>query len=240
MQSKLVAMNDRAALNQVLASQYTSDWARLNEHYLLAAIAQVASYLQASSTSVALPETIHPPAAIDQLCQMFRLSNFERAIVLLCAGMELQSDFARLLASGADDPQRASPTFSLALTHFPQGHWSALTPESPLRRWHLIELGTAPTLTHSPLRLNERILHFLLGDTQLEPQLIGLVTALSHRFNAYFTAVATAACGRGANPLAVRSGSFSHTTLWLRQCYETSDRYRCLCQAGLRLAQFVG
>ncbi|MBD2072874.1 ATP-binding protein [Phormidium sp. FACHB-592] len=155
-----------------------SDWARLNEHYLLAAIAQVASYLQAPSTSVTLPETIQPPAAIDQLCQMFRLSSFERAIVLLCAGMELQSDFARLLASSSDDPQRANPTFSLALTHFPQGHWSALTPESPLRRWHLIELGTASTLTHSPLRLNERILHFLLGDTQLEPQLIGLVTAL--------------------------------------------------------------
>ncbi|XHX77879.1 MAG: ATP-binding protein [Stenomitos frigidus ULC029] len=178
LQAKLVAMNDQVALNQVLAAQYTSDWARLNEQYLLASIAQVASYLQAPGTSVTLLEPIQPPAAIDQLCQMFQLSSFERAIVLLCAGMELQSDLARLLASSSDDPQRASPTFSLALTHLPQGHWSALTPESPLRRWHLIELGTASTLTHSPLRLNERILHFLLGDTQLEPQLIGLVTAL--------------------------------------------------------------
>lgn len=171
-------MNDRAALNPVLASQYTPDWARLNEHYLLAAIAQVASYLQSSSAAVTLPEALTPPAAIDQLCQMFRLSHFERAIVLLCAGMELQSDLATLLANSSNDPQRSSPTFSLALTHFPQGHWSALTPESPLRRWHLIELGTASTLIHSPLRLNERILHFLLGDTQLEPQLIGLVTTL--------------------------------------------------------------
>lgn len=154
----------------------SSHWVGQNYHYLMQSIAQVMSYLQPENTPIAPPPPLHPPAAIEQLCQLFGLSHFERAIVLLCAGMELHHELPTVLANTTS--QQPNPTFSLALSCFPQGHWSALTPESCLRRWHLIELGTSPTLSHSPLRINERILHFLLADTQLDPQLISIVTPL--------------------------------------------------------------
>ncbi|MDX2228477.1 MAG: ATP-binding protein [Leptolyngbyaceae cyanobacterium bins.349] len=154
----------------------TSDWAMQNHRYLMTAIEQVFSYLEPEATPVMAPPPIQPMAAIERLCQLFRLSAFERAILLLCAGMELHHSFATLKLSTA---ATSVPTLGLALSRLPYGHWSAITAESPLRRWHLIALGDATTLTHCPLRINERILHFLLGDTQLDPQLVGIVTEVS-------------------------------------------------------------
>ncbi|MGH2538530.1 MAG: ATP-binding protein, partial [Candidatus Promineifilaceae bacterium] len=49
----------------------------------------------------------------------------------------------------------------------------------PLRRWRLLELGAGPGLLHSPLRLDERILHFLAGLNYLDEQLAGYVTPLA-------------------------------------------------------------
>lgn len=160
-------------------SQPQANWSQLNHQYLMAAIAQVAAYLQPEPNPITAPPPIQPMAAIDQLCRLFGLSSFERSILLLCAGLELQGNLATLIAAATGQTQAGSPTFGLALNRLPQGHWSAFTAESPLRRWQLIELGGAPTLIHSPLRINERILHFLLGDSQLDPQLVGIVSVVS-------------------------------------------------------------
>lgn len=153
-----------------------SQWAALNYEYLMLAIEQVVASLQ--SQHVADPKPPNPPAEIEQLCQLFGLSQFERAIVLLVAGMELHSGLAALLPAIASEPSLDRPTFSLASQYLPQMHWSAFTPESPLRRWLLIELGVASTVSHSPLRINERTLHFLMGNAQLDAQLVGMVTRL--------------------------------------------------------------
>src|SRR5262245_59203197 len=56
-----------------------------------------------------------PPAALETLCAIFGLSPFERNLLLLCAGIELDSAFAPLCAAAQGDPNRAFPTFSLAL-----------------------------------------------------------------------------------------------------------------------------
>lgn len=159
-----------------VVSQHTPQWAGLNHQYLTAAIAQITAHLKSEETLESLPEPLTPPAAIDDLCRLFELSQFERAIVLLCAGMELHPELIALIRS--IDSLNASPTFGFALSHLPQPHWSALTVESPLRRWQLVELSGSSSLIHSPLRINERILHFLLGDTQLDPQLVGIVTVV--------------------------------------------------------------
>jgi len=116
-----------------------------------------------------------PPAALDTLCGAFGLSPFERDLLLLCAGIELDSAFAPLCAAAQGDPPRNYPTFSLALAALPDAHWSALTPEAPLRRWRLIEVGTGPALTVSPLRIDERVLHYLAGVPQLDERLTGLL-----------------------------------------------------------------
>ncbi|MBW4522611.1 MAG: ATP-binding protein [Scytolyngbya sp. HA4215-MV1] len=166
---------------ETAVARETTPWAAQNHQYMMAAISQMMAHLQPEASSMPVLPSLTPPAAIEQLCQLFGLSDFERSLILLCAGIELQNGVATQLSTLAGDSQRTSPTFSLALAHFPQGHWSALTPESPLRRWYLLELGGAPTLTHCPLRINERILHFLLGDRQLDQQLLKLVKVLPHQ-----------------------------------------------------------
>ncbi|HZP82863.1 MAG TPA: ATP-binding protein [Chthonomonadaceae bacterium] len=115
------------------------------------------------------------PSALERLCTAFHLSAFERDILLLCAGAELDSGFAALCATAQGDSQRPWPTFSLALAALPEAHWTALTPAAPLRRARLIELGAGSTLTLRPLRISERALHYLLGVDYLEERLAGLV-----------------------------------------------------------------
>jgi hypothetical protein len=96
--------------------------------------------------------SLQTPSALDSLCNVFALSPFERDVLLLCAGMELDSTFAQLCVSAQGDPQRAFPTFSLALAALPEAHWSALIPVAPLRRWRLIEVGIGdnrPTVNYN-------------------------------------------------------------------------------------------
>jgi ATP-dependent 26S proteasome regulatory subunit len=113
------------------------------------------------------------PPALETLCKMFGLSLFERQILLLCAGMEFDSFFMALCASAQGDPRRTYPTFSLALAALPEPHWSALSPAGPLRYWRLIEVGTGEGLSMSPLRIDERIVHYLTGVRHLDDRLIG-------------------------------------------------------------------
>ena len=112
---------------------------------------------------------------LDRITQLFSLSAFERDLLLLCAGCELESRFGLACAEAQKDARLASPTFSLALAALPGAHWSAVGPEGPLRYWKLIEVGTGSLLLTSPLRIDERILHYIAGlncrDERLEPLL---------------------------------------------------------------------
>lgn len=118
------------------------------------------------------------PSALDRVCSMFGLSTFERSLLLLCAGMEMDASFAPLCAAAQGNPQQAYPTFSLALTVLPDAHWSALTPAAPLRRWQMIKVGEGHALTLCPLRIDERVLHCLAGTHYLDDQLVGFVERL--------------------------------------------------------------
>jgi hypothetical protein len=114
-----------------------------------------------------------PAAALDELCGLLDLSPFERAILLMCAGIELDGGFAAVCAAAQGDPARGYPTFGLALAALPEPHWTALTPESPLRRWRLVERGVGG-LTTAPLYIDERVLHHLVGVGQLDERLAGV------------------------------------------------------------------
>jgi len=118
---------------------------------------------------------IEPPPALEALCAAFGLSGFERDVLLACAGVELDSNFAACCAAAQGDSRRAYPTFGLALAAFPGAHWSALSPASPLRRWRLVEVGSGETLTTSPLRISERVLHYLAGVRHLDESLEGFL-----------------------------------------------------------------
>jgi Pyruvate/2-oxoacid:ferredoxin oxidoreductase gamma subunit len=162
------------------------NWFDLNQQYLSAALEGVRARLEShangqNSTEQAvnadLPDfsDAHQPAppALVTLCNLFSLSPFEREVLLLCAGLELDSRFPALCAAAQNDPVKPFPTFSLALALFPDSHWSALSPAGPLRYWRLIEAGNGSGSTHNPLRIDERILHYLTGTSYLDERLVG-------------------------------------------------------------------
>lgn len=122
------------------------------------------------------PDESHP--FLNRLCHIFDLSAFERDIILLCAGLELMQDWDGLCGQAQGNLHRNYPTFSLALAIFPTADWQAFTPESPLRRWRLIEMGESHSLVHAPLRLDERILHYLMGAQYLDRRLAAVVESV--------------------------------------------------------------
>src|SRR4029077_3260757 len=118
------------------------------------------------SRIVAAKAAMPSPPAIDLIVEAFSLSPFERSLLLLCAGVEMDAQFAAACATAS-----GRPTFALALSVLDDPHWSALTPTSPLRLGRLIEIEPGHALTMAPLRLDERILHFLAGINILDPRL---------------------------------------------------------------------
>jgi hypothetical protein len=124
------------------------------------------------------PKKNSEPFALERICSIFSLSSFERMLLLLCAGMELDSSFASLCAVAQGDDRRAYPTFSLALAALPGAHWSALIPSSALRYWRLIEVGSGGGLTTSPLRIDEKILHYLAGVSHPDERLACIMDAM--------------------------------------------------------------
>lgn len=175
-----------------------NNWQTFNQQYLMTALAQIRWLLEVKAgkeTTSNEPVQIESeiPAALEQLSLTFGLSTFERDLLLLCAGSELDASFPALCALAQGDSQKNFPTFSLALNLLDAPHWSAFTPSAPLRRWKLIEIGAGKTLTSSPLRISERILHYLTGIQHLDEQLLGSVEPVkeltlsvdSHRAIAY-------------------------------------------------------
>jgi hypothetical protein len=114
---------------------------------------------------------------LEFLSRTFELSPFERDVLLLCAGVELESRFAVACAQAQKDPHLIPPTFATALASLGAPHWSAVNREAPLRYWRLIELGPGG-LTRAPLRIDERILHYVTGlpcgDDRISPFLTPL------------------------------------------------------------------
>lgn len=169
------------------------EWPEANQRYLMAALAVVRSALEqhtrretddvkGGERTRAAEQALHEaeqalpaPSALETLCRAFRLSPFERDVLLLCAGIELDAGFAAACAAAQGDARKLHPTFSLALAALPAPHWSALAPSSSLRRWRLIELTNNEGLVAAPLRIDERVLHFLTGINHLDDRLQALV-----------------------------------------------------------------
>jgi len=120
------------------------------------------------------------PTTLDALCAGFGLSDFERDVLLLCAGVELDASFASLCTAAQGDARRPYPTFGLALAALPGAHWSALSPAAPLRYWRLVEVEQGhDALTQARLRIDERVLHQLTGISYLDERLRGLFESVA-------------------------------------------------------------
>jgi len=114
---------------------------------------------------------LEPPPAIDQLCEIFALSTFERELLLLCAGVEMDSRLAAQCAEAQGHPQQTYVSFGLAMATLTDPHWSALTPSRPLRRFRLVDVEASRGLACAPIRIDERILHYLAGMNLLDQRL---------------------------------------------------------------------
>jgi hypothetical protein len=179
--------------------QTTDAWLEANQRYLSLAIAEVRALLvrhekrvtssvespaeYASPERPAARSELKPPAALERVGRAFGLSDFERAVLVLCAGCELDADMPSICGRAQGDSQRAYPTFGLALAAFNGAHWSAVLPDSPLRRWRLVEYATgglpsAPVSTR-PLRIDERVLHVLAGLDAIDERLAVVATPVA-------------------------------------------------------------
>jgi hypothetical protein len=132
-----------------------------------AELASVRARLEGDRGDVAEPSEL-----LDAVCAAFRLSPFERSILALCAGAEIDGAFSDACARAGGSP---FPTFGLALARLQDAHWSAITPAGPLRRWRLVVPEPGAALTRARLRIDERVLHFLAGVSYLDPAVDGLV-----------------------------------------------------------------
>lgn len=158
-------------------------WIEANQAYLVAEFARLKGLFDSTSAEGPAREpndaraALAMPPAVDRLSELFELSAFERDVLLLCAGVEMEAGIAGLCAEALGHSQRTYLTFGLAMAVLPEPHWSALTPSRPLRRFRLVEVGAGPGLTCAPLRIDERILHYLAGVNVLDPRLEPLVQA---------------------------------------------------------------
>jgi hypothetical protein len=148
---------------------------------LLTAVSAVLARLEAhpdEPPAAPGPARSGEPAALDVLRSCFGLTPFETDVLVLAAAMELEPSTPARCAKASGDPLRGYPTFALALTALAEPHWSALAPTSPLRRWRLVELSGDGSVTGDRLRIDERILHFVVGVSYPDVRLRGLVTRL--------------------------------------------------------------
>jgi AAA+ superfamily predicted ATPase len=117
------------------------------------------------------------PAAIDHLSDCFGLTAFERDVLLLCAGVEMDARFAALCEIPAGESRSQGVTFGMALAALDAPHWSALAPVRPLRRLRLVELDESAGVARGRLRIDERILHYLAGANYLDIRFRSLLRA---------------------------------------------------------------
>ena len=159
-------------------SESTQSWHSANQQFLSKSLAQVRQVLEKQAGTE--PDQTEPhnntldnnydgqPFALELLSRCFGLTDFEQNLLLLCAGMELDGQWPKLCQASSGNPY---PTFRLALSLFESANWGSLTPSAALRRHQLIEIDGGNALVASPLRIDERILHYLTGVQYLDQRL---------------------------------------------------------------------
>ena len=166
-------------LYQAMTNTGLPNWYQTNWQIIQQEIFRIRQWLQTyieSKPQDVITDAISPTSALAQICSKFNLSAFARDILLLCVAMETDPRFANLCADANGNSDRNYPTLSLALTVFPSASFSVLSPQNPLQRWQLIEFAPGFSLTQTAIRIDKRILCYLLGEVAVDEQLLGIVT----------------------------------------------------------------
>lgn len=133
--------------------------------------------IQRAFEVMAAAEAEVPPPALIYMSRLLGLSRFEMEVIMLCTAMELDTLMPYLCARAQGDSAKGYPTFALAMALFDEPAWDVLSPERPLRRWHLIEIhqNAVGPLISSPLRADERIVNYIKGLNYLDDRLTPLM-----------------------------------------------------------------
>ena len=106
-------------------SEPPHSWVEANHRFLTAAPDVVRRHVSGEDAEAAargreqIAAGMPAPPALDGIAAAFGLSDFERDVLLLCAGVELDTAVARACATAQGDPGRPYATFSLAMGTLP-------------------------------------------------------------------------------------------------------------------------
>ena len=182
-----------AAVHTSPHASASGSWLDANQRYLCAEFARLKTLLSDRvAHDQSLPDAddlervvdearaaLTVTAPIDFITDAFELTPFERDVLLLAAGVEMDSAVATACARASGRADSGPLTLSVALATLPDPHWSALLPERPLRRHRLIEIESGLSLTLAPVRIDERVLHFIAGINGLDARLQTMVRPLT-------------------------------------------------------------
>ncbi|HEY4146803.1 ATP-binding protein [Pinirhizobacter sp.] len=183
------------------------DWLEANDRYLADGLARLRTVLftrasgpapvqssppgvieveepaEGTQLAISLDDTAggdaHVPA-LELLAERMELTDFERDILLLCIGMEMDTRWPALCADAQHDATKPFPTFGLAFAALEGPSWDAMSPQRPLRYWQLLDIhqpGTQPMIG-AALMADERIVNFAKGMNYLDPRIAPLVMVL--------------------------------------------------------------
>lgn len=122
----------------------------------------------------------YPPALII-LRKKLKLTSFECNLLFLCIAMELDGKIPQLCSRAQGDPSRPYPTLALAISLFSNEDYEALLPNRLLRHWMLIEIErlAEQPLIFCPLRADERITSYVVGNNYIDNRLAAILTVAS-------------------------------------------------------------
>jgi hypothetical protein len=158
---------------------------------------EIAAYLNSPFTlpgfhSAVTATTIEETTAtsrISRLQTLFNLQPLERDILLLCLLPELDSRYRRLYGYLMDDASRTLPNVELLVQILEPVATQAqarlaFSPDAPLIRDHLVSLvgvrGDEGLSMHS-VRIEERLVNYLLGEDKLDRSLVDVVSLAPNR-----------------------------------------------------------
>jgi hypothetical protein len=133
-------------------------------------------------------EQLPPPAApfprldsLRALTAALDLSEFDEQMLIFCAALELDPRLAERYGLAGGNEQATYPTFGLGLTLLDNPSWDVLSPNAPLRHWHLVQVShsTHRPLIMAPVQADERIVNYLKGMNELDGRLRPYVLPLA-------------------------------------------------------------
>jgi AAA+ superfamily predicted ATPase len=127
---------------------------------------------------------------LDELARLFDLSLFERDVLLICLGPEIDPRYERLYAYLQDDVTKKHPSVDLVLNLLCASldeklvHRQHFTPDAPLLKHHLLSVFTDLSQHEVPLlgrhlKLDDRVVNYLFDSDDLDPQLVPYVRHIS-------------------------------------------------------------